>query len=168
MQHVSLRDVLGVPPDVRAKLARVLPGTQFDVFALSPAHGVALTGSAEAPYEVYVSWSTARNRAETVRALVASRDSHATYAAQIPPHGHPATTPVCRDLWTFVNDKPHRQVAMDILYPHGFDPTGLPMRAHVLLFDVDDVTATPRSIRLHVPVGMSDLSCETARPGPRD
>ena len=154
-QHVSVQDVFGVPPDVRDTLGPVLPGTQFDLFALSSAHGVALTPQTELPYEVYVSWSTARNRVGAVRALVASRDSHAACAAMIPPHADP-TMPVCRDVWAFVRGAPRRQVAMDILYPPGPAPPGAPMCAHVLLFDAEDIETTPdprpRGVKLHVPV----------------
>ena len=154
-QHV---DVFGVPPDVRDGLGGVLlPSSHFGVFALSSVHGVALTSETQHPYEVYVSWSSVRNRIETVRDLVESRDSHGLWATRIPAHADPHTTPVCRDVWTFLRGRPHRQVAMDILHPRGHPPQGIPMRAHVLLFDADDF-GEPKSVQLHVSVASKTIT----------
>ncbi len=153
---VAPRDVLLVPPDVRRKLASVLPSTQFTVYGLSWSHAGVVTDAEAEPYELYLPFTTARNRPDTAAALAATRHLRDQLCALMPP-GADAGLPLCRDVWQTVRGKPWRQSALDILFAaDAAAPPGFPMRANVLVFAEDAVLArdfaTPLAVELNVPL----------------
>lgn len=155
---VAPRDVLLVPPDVRRKLASVLPSTQFTVYGLSWSHAGVVTDAEASPYELYLPFTTARNRPDTAAALAATRHLRRQLCGLLPP-GADAGLPLCRDVWQTVRGKPWRQAALDILFDADADaasPPGFPMRANVLVFAEEDVLlrdfGSPLAVEFNVPL----------------
>ena len=135
-EHVGLRDVLLVPPDVRRTLATALPSAEYTVYGLSWHHAGAVTSPDEAPYELYMPYSTVRNRPETVAALAGSKSAteRARLAALLPRHAD-ASLPVCRDVWTFSRGRAWRRTALDILFESRAEE--FPLVANVFLLSIE-------------------------------
>lgn len=153
---VTLRDVLLVPDDVRHSLGRVLPSSEFTVYGLSWNHAGAVTSHGDDPYELYLPYSTARTRPDTLEALARTRDMRDDLCRKLLPADADAGLPLCRDVWHTVRGKPWRQSALDILFPKGQPPATFPLRANVLVFSEDDVMSRdftrPLSIEFNVPL----------------
>lgn len=153
-EHVGLRDVLLVPPDVRRKMAAVLPAAEYTIYGLSWHHAGAVTNQEEAPYELYLPYSTARNRPETVAALAGSKAAaRDRLVAKLPRHAD-ASLPVCRDVWSFSRGRAWRRSAVDVLF--GSTPGAFPLVANVFLFSESDVCnqdfTRPVSVEVGVPL----------------
>jgi len=153
---VGLRDVLVVPQDIRKALSAALPAAQYTLYGLSAHHACAVTHQDEDPYEMYIPYSTARNRPETVDILARTGCSaRRRLVAQLPPHAD-RTLPVCRDVWLVSRGRPWKQCGFDVLFGDHTPSATFPMTAHVFLFSEEDVRARnfscPLSIECNVPL----------------
>lgn len=150
---MGIRDVLLVPPDVRKSLGAALPPAEYTVYGLSWHHAGAVTSRDDQPYELYLPYSTARNRPEVLRALAESKAGARTDLVSMLPKEADPELPVCRDVWTMSRGRPWRQCALDIVFG---TTTSFPLVANVFLFSEQDVLVrnftAPVSIELNVPM----------------
>lgn len=157
-QLVSLKDVLCVPGDVRRAVSDALPASDFTLYGLSWNHASAVTNPDAHPYEMYLPFSTARNRPSLARSMAATRQAaHAQLRASLPRGADPGL-PACRDVWQIVRGTPRKQYLMDVVFPNDI-AHDFPMRVNMFLFSPEDAEAEDFTRPLRVQPGVMISFC---------
>lgn len=160
-QLVSLKDVLGVPGDVRRAVAEALPASDFTLYGLSWHHAGAVTNPDAHPYEMYLPFSTARNHPDLAACMASTRQPahHAQLCALLPPGADPRL-PVCRDVWHTLRGTPRKQCIMDVVFPDGGGGGDFPMRVNMFLFSPEDAKAGDFTRPARVQPGVTISFCK--------